>query len=550
MHPIRIFLLSMLALGLLACSKGGGSSSAGASSTSISNTAACQATGSTVTISGTVNFERVPFSSTLSNGLDFNNIQTQAVSSAEVQALGADDCIISTTVTSLAGDYSLVVNSHQDTRIRVLAKTSHTGLPSWDFEVRDNTNNNALYALEGSLVNSGATDSTRNLLAETGFNTGTGSYTSARVAAPFAILDSIFDALQLVVATDPSVVMNSADIFWSENNSTAFGALADGAIGSSFYSNQAIYILGQENNDTDEFDTHVLIHEWGHYFEDNLSRSDSIGGVHNLSSKLDPRVAISEGFGNAFSGMVTNNPIYRDSFGNQQGLDFQVDIETNATSNIGWFNEGSTQTILYDIYDSASDANDSVSLGFAAIYGAMTSVAYRTQSSLSSIFSLTHAIKTVNTGSAAAIDTIVASQGISLITDNFGSGEVNDDGNVNNLPVYKLISDNGVAVEVCSNKDNGEYNHLGNRQFMRLDIASSGTKTITVNRVSALPADPDFIIYLNGALVNFGLSDTNNTESISGNFNVDEYIIEVYDYFNIDNMLATGDSVCFNVTVS
>jgi hypothetical protein len=109
---MSIFLLSILALGMIACSKGGSSSSAAAAS----NTDACLTTGSTVIISGTVNFERAPFSSTLGASLDFNNIQIQPVRSSEIQALGADDYLISTPATSLTDTYSLVVNANQDER--------------------------------------------------------------------------------------------------------------------------------------------------------------------------------------------------------------------------------------------------------------------------------------------------------------------------------------------------------------------------------------------------------------------------------------------------
>ncbi len=43
----------------------------------------------------------------------------------------------------------------------------------------------------------------------------------------------------------------------------------------------------------------------------------------------DLRVAFGEGWGNAFSGMVLGNPIYRDS---QQGVqgDFAIDMETDS----------------------------------------------------------------------------------------------------------------------------------------------------------------------------------------------------------------------------
>ena len=78
-----------------------------------------------------------------------------------------------------------------------------------------------------------------------------------------------------------------------------------------------IYILGDFTalgGDTDEFDQSVIAHEFGHYVEDRFGRSDSIGGDHGGSATLlDLRVAFGEGWGNAFSGMVLGDPIYRDS---------------------------------------------------------------------------------------------------------------------------------------------------------------------------------------------------------------------------------------------
>ncbi len=31
-----------------------------------------------------------------------------------------------------------------------------------------------------------------------------------------------------------------------------------------------LWILGDENGDTDEFDDHIIIHEWAHYFEESV----------------------------------------------------------------------------------------------------------------------------------------------------------------------------------------------------------------------------------------------------------------------------------------
>lgn len=345
--------------------------------------------------------------------------------------------------------------------------------------------------------------------------------------------------------------MDDADIFWSVSNSTASGTISNGEIGGSFYSNDQIYILGQANSDSDEYDEHVIIHEWGHYLEDNLARSDSVGGSHTLTSRLDFRVALSEGFANAFSGIVKSDPVYRDSFGLNQSFDFQINVETNTSTNIGWFNEGSVQTIVYDIHDSVSDSNDSVSLGFAPIYDAMTSSAYRGQSSLTSVYSLIDKIKTDNAGVAGSIDTLVNSQGIVTVADIYGTGETNNGGDAINLPVYKSLADDGIAVNVCSNKTNGEFNRLGNRQFIRLNVATSGSHNIVVSRTSGLTSsDPDIIVHLNGVRRASGTSLTNNSETITVTLSATEYILEVYEFSNVDNASGTGGDVCFDVTVS
>jgi hypothetical protein len=547
----KVLTVFSLAAVLIGCGGGGGGGEGEGSSATTTAVAATDCSdGGSLTVSGVVTYERVPFSSVLGNGLDYNNIQTFAVRGAEVQALGAGDCVISSGVTSSAGAYSLSVAPNTDVKIRVNARTVSTAGAIWDFEIRDNTNANGLYVLDGASAASGTSNSARNLTATTGW-TGS-SYGGARVAAPFAILDTVYASLQQVVAVDATANMDAADIFWSVNNSTASGTLSLGEIGGTFYSNDQIYVLGAVNSDTDEFDSHIIIHEWGHYLEDNLSRSDSLGGSHAVTSKLDPRVALSEGFGNAFSGMVSGDPVYRDSSGALQASDFQINVETNASTDTGWFSEGSVQTILYDIFDSAADANDGVNLGFAPIYNAMTSTAYSEQSSFTTIFSLVDQLKTDNAGVSAAIDTIVTSQSIDTVVDFYGTNETNNGGDANDLPVYKILADDGVPVVACSTKTNGEFNRLGNRQFLRLNVVSAGVHNIVATRISGAAAstDPDVRVYLNGVLTLSGISSVNNTETVSGSLNIDEYMVEVYNFDNVDNTSGSGGSVCYSVTVS
>ena len=87
--------------------------------------------------------------------------------------------------------------------IRAKAQMLKTGAaPTWDFSVRNNTNSDALYALDGSAFNSGSANSTRNLRATTGW--GGTSYTGTRAAAPFAILDTVYRAKELILTAAPT----------------------------------------------------------------------------------------------------------------------------------------------------------------------------------------------------------------------------------------------------------------------------------------------------------------------------------------------------------
>ena len=58
----------------------------------------------------------------------------------------------------------------------------------------------------------------RNLRAASGWS-GFAGFTSTRAAAPFAILDTLYAAVQFVVAQgDPSLQLDPLEIFWSPEN--------------------------------------------------------------------------------------------------------------------------------------------------------------------------------------------------------------------------------------------------------------------------------------------------------------------------------------------
>ena len=102
-------------------------------------------------------------------------------------------------------------------------------------------------------------------------------------------------------------------------------------------------ILGDAGVDTDEYDESVIIHEWGHYLQTILSRDDSIGGPHGSGDLLDMRVAFSEGWANAYSGLASNRDVYSDTSGRNQGDGFTLSLESELTT----VNEGAAQRLVF-----------------------------------------------------------------------------------------------------------------------------------------------------------------------------------------------------------
>ena len=438
----------------------------------------------------------------------------------------------------------------QNTSVVVRAKAQMLrtgGSPTWNFSVKNNTYGNALFALERPLTTS-TVDVQHDLTAGTGW--GGSAYTGTRAAAPFAILDTVYQAKQLLHSA-AALNLPALNLYWSPNNRPADPLCpSDGTIGTTFYSSggenddcaqprpflEGIYVLGNfEAGDTDEFDQHVIAHEFAHYIEWQLSRSDSIGGVHNDGDRLDLRVAFGEGWANAFAGMVLNSPVYRDSYSGVT-RDFSFDLEQDNTNYAdgGWFSEASVGEILWDLFDSTNEPGDSVALGFALLFGVMTSD-QRTTDALTSIFTFLTALRADVPGSSAGINDLRNGEQISG-TDEFGTGETNHGGDTSNLPIYRPIALNQPQQAVCVRAMNG-VNKLGYSRFFRLDLATTARVTIAAtgavdsNTSTGRAAfDPDIYVYRRGEEVAKGTA-TGPSETITQQpLAAGTYIIEVLDY--------------------
>jgi hypothetical protein len=535
-----------------------------------------------VTISGQITFDRIPLDTVIGNGLNPAGVVQAPARQVTVQAIGSTGTALAEGTTDTAGNYALTVPANTNVFIRARAEMIKTGAaPTWNFTVRNNTTvgtNDALYAIDGNAATSGTANSTRNLNAPSGF--GVNSYTGERAAAPFAILDTVFRAKELILTAAPSTEFPELRLFWSDDNRPVANRLCydDGEIGTSSYVvrgpppldvdecgqliAEGIYILGDfaaGAGDTDEFDQSVVAHEFGHYFEDRFARSDSIGGVHGNDIPLDLRVAFGEGWGNAFSGMALGGPVYRDS---SQGVqaDFALDMEADgqgAGFNEGWFSEVSVGEILWDLFDPANDAGDTAALGFPPLFAVMTGAQVNTDA-LTSIYSFATALRAANAGAAAAIDDLLEGENI-VGTGDFGVGETND-GNpsANNgvLPVYQDIVRNDPAKLVCSLSPfgHGSSNKLGNRVFLRFNNDATRLVTITaqgaVNGGGSIAAeDPDIFVLRRGTLAALG-ANTGPTETVDQiSLPAGLYIIEVFD-FNIDETGSGLQPRCMTVSVT
>lgn len=505
-----------------------------------------------VTISGQVTYDFVAMNAIPGAGLDYRNIIRQPSRAVRVELLDRANNVIHTTTTNEQGEYAAKVPVNTDLRVRVRAELQHQGQggqqgqqaqqAAWHVKVVDNTRNQALYVMQGALINSGTQNSTRDLHASSGWDSAASEYTQTRAAAPFAIVDQIYRAISATVAVDPNVQFPALTVNWSEHNTTISGHLAAGYIGTSFYQNGQLYILGDSDNDSDEYDTHVLLHEWGHYFEDKLSRSDSIGGSHGPTDHLDMRVALSEGFGNALAGMMTNDPKYRDSHGDDQSSDFVINLERNISS--GWFSEGSVQSLLYDLFDATND--DGVHIGWPAIYETFVHADYVNHDALTSIFSYLEQLKALNPSFRASIESLSAQRGIRGV-DGFAFTETNDAGNGTHvLPVYTNMT-SGLSRTLCSIASYGVKNKLSNRRFVRFKPTVSGSYRILLQATTA-NTDPDFLAYINGNL--FVAAEANGNESRLVNLQANQvYVIETFNFFNTQTGPGSGRG-CYNLNIA
>lgn len=494
-----------------------------------------------VTVTGTVRFQRVPLNATSPAGLKFASQVYVPARGVTVQALNATSlAVLATAATDDTGLYSLSVASNTNIIIRVTARmlrdASQT-LPRWDVRVQNGVGGLA-YTYSSAAFNSSL--AAQNVDIPSGIDTsGNPLAGSTRASGPFAVLDTIYTSMQAIAAVDSSVTFPALYVDWGDQDTGTFFTTANG---------QHIALMGDLTEDTDEFDQHVVAHEFGHYIEYNFSRSDSIGGPHGLGDRLDMRVAFGEGFGYAFAAIVLNDPVVLDSFFNGQHVAGGFHIESNPPIDSGattpvdgpgcWCSESTVWSFLWDLHDPAAGAgtdNDGIALGFAPIWQVMTG-AQRTTPALTSIFSFVTALKLAQPAVAAQIDARMALNNIVANMDPFAATETNTPF-ANILPMYTTLTPGNPQI-VFSTGTAGppdrRYNKAGNRRFLRFTPAANGSVTVSLTTSNPNPSpDPDFLVFRSGTLVAVGIDPPAAVEFETFAVLAGEtYIIDAYDCAN------------------
>jgi len=489
--------------------------------------------GEGVKITGVVTYDRVPVEADSMGSARLNYDKTYSATGKYllVKAIDAKGQVVSKTTTDQNGQYNLNVPENTPVKIRVYARMFKDKV--WDVSVVDNTNQKSNYVLEGALHDSGTKTTQRDLHASSGW--GGQGYTQPRDAAPFAILDSVNTIMQKIVRASPDIKFPNLLINWSINNVSVGGDTSLGHIGTSSYTahDGNMWVLGDANADTDEYDEHIIIHEWAHFFEDKFSRSDSIGGAHSSGDALDIRVAFGEGFGNAMSAIATDNPLYFDTSGYNQSSGWYMNIETAQPENPGWFSEASIQRILYDLYDDNSHDHadgDHAHLGLKPIFNVMVDKE-RNAKAFTSIFTFINALKEENPDSKEIIDQIVAQEQINTIHDIYGNYRSNTANGVSTKPLYRTL-EAGKWITQCNKNAYGVYNKLGNRTYIKVNIPETAIYTFGAKPYGSSYGDPDIVLYKTQYPYDVkGMSplEGQSSDELTMNLTPGDYMLEVYD---------------------
>ena len=501
--------------------------------------------GVTVNPSGTVKYQHVPVDAT-NKLLNTAGITVRPARFVTVQLLDAGDTVVASTTSSNTGAYSLSGSvAGGSFTIRMASEMKRTSAPTYEFHVKNaapSTTVGSDYAVaSSSQAAGGCSDSC---------TVDVTALDSNRGNSPFAILDIIRTSIDKIYTADAGTVFPLLHVKWQNgSNNGSYFTTSSSTCGTGVA--RCIVLLGNRSADSDEFDWHVVAHEFTHYLENSLSRSDSIGGAHSSNDLLEPRVAYGEGLGNAMGAIFNNDPVYTDT---TFAGGFGFSMETGTHTLKGYPSEGSVQTIIWDLFDSTNEGADALSLGFTPLWQSMLDL--KNITGFTYLHEFVSALRIRATGNDASITAILGMESVATNEAGEGNKTATVSGTYTGIgvtghtcdgstgayhynPVVTTVAGTG-ANAYGATAHNGSLwcgavakarNKLFGSQFFKVTPTNSGTMTVVATDTASDQEDPDVLIFNRGVLVAIGQavgSDTVNYTVVGGT----TYIVEIRTWSN------------------
>lgn len=318
-------------------------------SLSASSTAsmAASATGtSTLVLTPTIEGNALSISS-LSNLSDSANSEPNPIRYAEVRATDSSGKVLQCAETDSSGNFSLLLPANTGSlTVAIASRSSNSYNTAY---ILNNPSDNKYYSLTTTVGTSSDTGGIRLVAKATGDLLG----------GAFNILDQILNAQNYLRAQtlncdvgassnyfpdcSPFTTAPLIKIYWTAGLSPGVYVGVSGGISYYLNGDKELYILGGINGDVDtsdmdHFDNSVIVHEYGHFIEDQFANPNSPGGSHNGNAIIDPRLAWGEGWADFFQAAVTGTAVYRDTYGHvgctQSATDSRACYGVNFNENI------------------------------------------------------------------------------------------------------------------------------------------------------------------------------------------------------------------------
>ena len=164
-------------------------------------------------------------------------------------------------------------------------------------------------------------------------------------------------------ATQSPAFDRSVTVWWQDGR---------GEDGSYYSDDSTSMVIADDPSNRDEWDDSVIIHEWGHFADNQFSCYQNPGGSHSLPGMNNgfagQRLAWGEGYPDYYQSAARSIMPGTDSVRFYVDPDGPtVDLENMSGVTASERDEGAIAAMLWDFFDSANDGQDTVSHGHAAI---------------------------------------------------------------------------------------------------------------------------------------------------------------------------------------